>query len=501
MKIYKLIMGLLLAIFITACGNKQTDSKNEHAHDEKLQLTAYNESFEVYAEAKPFVVGMKSDILAHFSFLKNFKPIKDGKVTVSLIVGTNGIRQTLEKPTRTGIYKFFLTPSKVGVGKIIFDIETSEGKSQIIVPNIKVYNNVHDAQHDAADAVINSSNGVVFTKEQSWKIDFATTEARLEPFGQMIRTTAQILPSQGDQRVVVAKTGGIINFSGQEILEGKTINAGQSLFSIESEGMADNNLSVRFNQARSEYNRAKVEYERKKELAKDNIVSQSVLLKAQTEYTNAEYLYKNLRKNFSSGRQVINSPIGGYITQVLVSNGQYVESGQPIVVVSKNKNLLIKAELQPKYYSLLNKITSANFVIPNSNIKYTLEELEGKLVSFGKSSELENPLIPVIFQIKNSIGLLPGSFIELYIKTQNTTQAITIPNEAIIEEMGSYFVFTQLTPELFEKRAIRKGLTDGFSTEILEGVSVGERVVSKGAITVKLAQVSGALDAHSGHVH
>jgi RND family efflux transporter, MFP subunit len=501
MKTYRLIGALLFAIALTACGNKQNAASGDHPHDENLQLTAYSEAFEVYAEATPFVVGQEGTILAHFSFLKNFKPITEGKITVSLIVGTDGVRQTLNEPTRVGIYLFNVKPATAGSGKIVFDIETPEGKSQIIVPNIKVYTDIHDAQHDAADAVATSSNGVLFTKEASWKLDFATEEARLEPFGQVIRATAQILPAQGDQRVVAAKAGGIIIFSGQEIVEGKTVGAGQSLFSIESDGMADNNLSVRLSEATAEYNRAKTEYERKKELAKDNIVSQSELLKAQTEYTNAEAVYNNLRKNFSLGRQVISSPIGGYITQVLVRNGQYVEPGQPVVVVSQNKDLLVKAELQPRYYPLLSDITSANFVITNSNLKYTLEELSGKVVSFGKSSDLENPLVPVIFQVKNSVGLLSGSFIEMYIKTQSNTQAITIPNDAILEEMGNYFIYTQLTPEFFEKRAIRKGVTDGLRTEIIEGVSVGDRVVSKGAILVKLAQASGALDAHSGHVH
>lgn len=493
-------MGLLIAITITACVNKQTATQDEHAHEDNLQLTAYSEAFEVYAEAKPFVVGQESDILAHFTFLRNFKPITEGKITLSLIVGTDGARQTLEKPTRTGIYQFFITPATTGMGKIIFDIETPNEKSQIVVSNVRVYDDIHLAQHDASDAVASSSNGALFTKEQSWKLDFGTEEAQLEPIGQVIHTTAQILPSQGDQRVVAAKAGGIIIFSGQEIVEGKTVGVGHALFSIESDGMADNNLSVRFSEATSEYNRAKAEYERKNELAKDNIVSQSDLLKAQTDFANAESVYNNLRKNFSEGRQVISSPIGGFITQILVRNGQYVEPGQPIIVVSQNKDLLVKAEVQPKYYSLLGDITSATFVA-NNNLTYTLEEVSGKIVSFGKSTDLENPLIPVIFQVKNSVGLLSGSFIEMYIKTQSTTQAITIPNEAILEEMGNYFVFIQLTPEFFEKRVVHTGVTDGIRTEVTNGISFGERVVSKGAILVKLAQVSGALDAHSGHVH
>ena len=132
---------------------------------------------------------------------------------------------------------------------------------------------------------------------------------------------------------------------------------------------------------------------------------------------------------------------------------------------------------------------------------FTLEELNGRVVSFGKSSDLANPLIPVVFQVKNSAGLLSGSFVEMYIKTQTNAQAITVPNESVVEEMGNYFVYVQLTPEFFEKREIKKGVTDGFRTEVVSGIADSDRVVAKGAILVKLAQASGSLDEHSGHVH
>ncbi len=59
----------------------------------------------------------------------------------------------------------------------------------------------------------------------------------------------------------------------------------------------------------------------------------------------------------------------------------------------------------------------------------------------------------------------------------------------------------QVTPELFEKREVKTGITDGIKTEILSGLSTHERIVTKGAFLVKLAQSSGALDPHAGHVH
>ena len=67
--------------------------------------------------------------------------------------------------------------------------------------------------------------------------------------------------------------------------------------------------------------------------------------------------------------------------------------------------------------------------------------------------------------------------------------------------MGNFFVFVQLTPESFEKRLVTLGSTDGCYTEILSGVKAGERVVTRGASMVRLAQGTASLDPHAGHVH
>lgn len=79
-------------------------------------------------------------------------------------------------------------------------------------------------------------------------------------------------------------------------MNGKPVTANQTMFSIESGDMADNNLGVRYKEAISEYNRAKAEYERKQSLAADKIVSESDLLKAKTEFETAEAVYNNFRK-------------------------------------------------------------------------------------------------------------------------------------------------------------------------------------------------------------
>jgi multidrug efflux pump subunit AcrA (membrane-fusion protein) len=149
----------------------------------------------------------------------------------------------------------------------------------------------------------------------------------------------------------------------------------------------------------------------------------------------------------------------------------------------------------------LGSIISANIRTVHDNKSYTLEELNGKILSFGKNASADNFLIPLNLQIDNKGNFISGGFVELYLKTLTNANAVTIPNTSILEEQGNHFVFVQINPELFEKREVKIGSTDGLKTEITKGISATERIVTKGAVLVKLAQSSGALDAHSGHVH
>ncbi len=492
---------LFLATLAFGCKNKGVQNPEEHAHDTKLQLAAYNADFEVFTEAGPLVVGNNAGILAHFTWLENFKPLEIGSVTVSLIVGESGIRQTLEKPTRTGIYAFTLQPDMAGLGRIIFSVKTEKGESQIVVSGIKVYADKHEAEHAAALIELSSVNSVAFTKEQSWKIDFATEHPKVEPFGQIIKTTAQVQSTQGDETIITAKTNGIVIFTAENVLEGKQVSKGQTLFSIAGSGMGNNNPTVLFQEVKNNYEKAKADYERLTELAKDKITSEKDLLNAKNQYDNAKANYDNLEKNFNASGQDVVSSMNGFIKQVYVQNGQYVEAGQPIITVSQNKTLLLKAEVQQKYAPILATINAANIRTLHNNQTYTLGELNGEIVSFGRNTNNDNFLLPVNLQIDNKGFFFSGGFVVLYLKTLTNNQALTIPNAALLEEQGSYFVFVQVHPELFEKREVKVGTTDGIKTEILKGITEQERIVTTGAILVKLAQATGTLDAHSGHVH
>ena len=230
-------------------------------------------------------------------------------------------------------------------------------------------------------------------------------------------------------------------------------------------------------------------------------MSQTDLEQARANYEAAKAVYDNLKSNFSKKGAVVRAPISGYVQRIHVSNGGYVEAGQTVVTVSQNRDLQLRAEVQPRYYSCLKNIKGVNIRIPGDSHTYTLDELGGALVSYGKAASADSPLVPVTFRIRNVGQLLSGSFVTAYIITQTDKESLTVPNEAIVEEMGNYFIFVKVHDEEYEKRLVTLGTTDGLRTEVTAGLQAGEVVVAKGASMVRLAQNSASLDPHAGHVH
>jgi len=495
----KLFLFAMLAFIFASC-NKSHDEKAE-SEETKIQFTAYSAEFEVFAEADPFVVGKSGGILSHFSHLPSFLALEKGSVTIRLIIDGKEVSQTLAEPTRKGIYKFELKPTTKGTGKVIYDFKIENNTYQLEVPNLVVYATEQEAVEAAKAVVISRTNTTSFTKEQSWKIAFATEFPKTEPFGQVIKTTAQVQSAQGDEVIVSAKAAGVVMLSTDNVLEGKSVSSGQTLFSIASNGLASNNSAVQFSEAKNNFEKATSDYERAKELAKDQIVSAKDLLNTKNIYDNAKAVYSNMNKNFSSSGQSVKCPMGGFVKQIFVQNGQNIEAGQAIVSISQNKTLLLRAEVQQKYAPLLGTIRSATIRTLNDNQTYTLEQLNGKVLSYGKTANSDNYLLPVNIQIDNKGGFVSGGFVEIYLKSLTNAQALTVPNAALLEEQGVYYIYVQVNPELFEKREVKIGGTDGLNTEVLNGITSKDRIVTKGAMMIKLAQATGTLDAHSGHVH
>lgn len=359
----------------------------------------------------------------------------------------------------------------------------------------------HDADEHHHDHEETVSNSVAFSHEQMEKVDFEVMKVVKQPICHIIKTTARVMPSQDNMKIITAATDGIVEFAKDKLVEGLDLAEGIVVFTINNSEMAQGNLSVLQEEITADYNRAKADYERKKSLSADRLITENDLQEAEAEYLKAKKAYDNMQDNFAGGKQVVKSPVSGYVKDIFVENGSYVTAGQELMTICRAGRLYLRADLQSKYFPVLKNVVSANFKSLNNNKLYSLDDLNGRLLSYGKATSFDNPLIPVTFEIDDNDELVSGSFVELYIMTKDENEGIMVPNSALIEEMGSFFVFVEVRHELFEKRAVTVGASDGFNTQIVRGLEPDETIVSKGAIYIKLAQGSGKLDPHAGHVH
>ena len=343
-----------------------------------------------------------------------------------------------------------------------------------------------------------AADDVAFSKEQSWKIDFATAVVEKQNFGGAVKVVAKVVATPQDFTTIVATTSGKVQFVGN-VVEGKEVVAGEPLFYLEGGDVTDNDAAVKYAEAESNYLLAKSDYERKKLLFNDMVVSERELEAAEALYKQAEARYKSLNRSFGNGKVTLKAVKNGYIASLLVSNGDYVEPGTPIATVQCNGNYNIVAELPVRFAPQLRNIADVNIVLPTGEA-FSMNSAGGSVVAVGSAANGCN-MLPLTISAGAIDGVVPGSIVTLYITSVSDTKAVVVPRTALVEEMGNFFVFVQNNPISFEKRAVEVGATDGIMVQVLDGVAAGERVVTKGAVSLKLSQGAAALDPHAGHVH
>ncbi|MGI8893612.1 MAG: efflux RND transporter periplasmic adaptor subunit [Bacteroidia bacterium] len=498
-KAYHLL--ILLLLLFAGCKDK-SEHENDHGSEvrlKQLSYTLYSEKTELFVEFQPLVVNQNTRFAIHLTKLgETFLPLTEGKVTVSLIVDGKGIRNSTDAPTSPGIYRLALKPIKPGKGKLIFEIVTEGYSDRFEIDNIEVYADENEANKYNTE---NEAEGdITYLKGQAWKEGFANTQVVKQSFYNIIKTSGQILSAPGDEIMITAKSGGIVRFIGNKTISGSEVKSGTNLFTISGGEMTVGNVDVAYSQAKNNYDRTKAEFNRASELIKDQIISEREYLNAKSEYENAETAFNNLSRNYTNKGQNISSPMSGFINNIFVNEGQYVEAGTPLATVSKNKNLILQANLSQRNFDKLPSINSANFIPEGSQTTYNTDLLNGRLVSFGKSVSVNSPFISVTFEIDNIGNLIPGSAAEVFLKTTPISNALVVPVTSLIEEQGSFYVYVQTSGENFQKREVKTGASNGVSVQILSGISEGERIVTKGAYQIKLASTSGELPAH-GHEH
>lgn len=356
----------------------------------------------------------------------------------------------------------------------------------------------HEAEEAAHEAESHGghSDEIILTPEKAKAAGVMVETVTPGTFREVIPTSGQVLAAQGDENTLVAATAGVVSFS-RTVTEGMSVGRDVELLSVSAENLQDGDPVKR---ARIAYERAKGEYERAEKLIGERIVSEKEFNVLKENYENARIAYEALSPSKAGKGVAVKSPMAGYVKACFVKEGDYVTVGQPLLSVTQTRRLMLRAEVSERYYSRLHNIASANFQTPYDDKVYSLADLKGRLLSFGKSSDGTSYYVPVTFEFDNRGDVIPGSFVEVYLLASERQDVLSVPVSALTEEQGLYFIYCQIDEECYRKQEVTVGANDGKRVEILSGLKGGEKVVTQGAIHVKLASASTAIPGHT-HNH
>lgn len=528
----KIFFAAIVASLLCGCAGHNHSHEHDaasHEHVHTYDFVAYTHDMEFFVQHEGLIVGEKSCITLYATELPSFKPTVNKEAEAILKVDDKTVSMKVAAQD-DGLFHFDLVPDTAGEGVLVFNIGDEKAHFHIDVHAAHQHSHEcvgHEHEHDSEElehthahnhsahsehnhghahshpghgmAVVAKSGDVAFAKEQSWKMDFATEEAVTTVFDGAVKVVARVESAPENFTTVVATASGKVQFAAG-IVAGMQVNSGAPLFYLEGSDVTDNDAAVKFAGAESNYGLAKAEFERKKLLFIDKIVSEREYLEAEAVFKQAEARYTSMQRSYGGGKVVLKSPMNGCISTLLVANGDYVQPGTPIARIERQGNMNVVAELPVRYASQLQNINSVNIETERGNI-YSLAAVNGRVLAVGSVANSCN-MLPLTLSVNSADGIFPGSVVTLYINSANeTNKGIAVPRTAIVEEMGTYFVFVQSTPVSFEKRSVELGATDGNLVKINKGVHEGERVVTKGAVVLKLSQGAAALDPHAGHVH
>ncbi len=497
-----LIISLTLALFLLpGCGQGNGEShEGEGAeaagHDsERMQLLLFSDSTEWFIEYSPMIAGETSAWLIHLTHLRDGKAVQTTSVRLRLEFSGGEAIDISAGRRQAGIYAADVPVRSSGDARVLLSFSTQESSDTVRTSAVHVFDSEHDAHADEQHA---GEEGIAFTREQAWKMDFRTDPVRMLPFSEIIKTTGHLLSHPDLEVEVPATASGVLSFRGKPMLPGQPVSKGEVLAVITGAALSGDNLEARIADAAAQFEKARADYERAQTLLDGNVISKKSFEESKLRFEQSENALRVLRTGVGAAGKILRAPSSGYVKAVHVPNGAYVREGEHFISIARNDRMLLKAEVYQNDFALLPTIHGAVFRAAD-NTSRDIRSLNGRLSARGQAVDASAYSVPVYFEL-NGAGLIPGEFVDVYLKAGAEQKRLVIPASSLTEDLGRYYVYVQRGGERFEKREVAIGTGDGVYVPVTAGLTEGERIVTRGMYALRLAASAGQVQAHA-HQH
>ncbi|MGQ0553374.1 MAG: efflux RND transporter periplasmic adaptor subunit [Planctomycetota bacterium] len=527
----------------------------QHAEGESLEdlpphvVTVHTERVLLFVEYPPLVRGTAARFLVHLTVLADGEPVRSGR----LVLEADGTALRAEAPKRDGLFTPegpFPTAGRFAAQVVV---ESSQLSETISLGEFVVHADAAAARAAAKAAGAEDSaepaGAVPFLLEQQWKLKLLLAEARPQRLAQRVLVPARTLVAEGASAIVSPPTAGRLSapLSGAWPRTGQWVEAGQILALVEPPLSAPDLAQIRaleleldrqaldverdMAEASARLRYAERERDRLAQLRAAGLSTQQQLEQAEQDLAIArsgeaaaqggrELLQRVLRdgRPASESRQMpIRAPIAGVVAQVEHVLGESVEPGETLFRIVDTTQLwiegrvsefdlprVIEAPATQSGTAAADAVGSAGVAVSFAalpGLRLDLAALGARQISVASEVDPVSRTVAVRYELPNPDGRLrAGMLAQLELASGAVDAAVTIPAEAVVLDGGIPTAYVMLSGELFQRRELELGVRDGALVEVRAGLAPGERVVTRGAATIRMASLSPA-SFGAGHAH
>jgi HlyD family secretion protein len=199
--------------------------------------------------------------------------------------------------------------------------------------------------------------------------------------------------------------------------------------------------------------------------------------KGQLESARGKYQGAEAALSYSEVR----SPIAGVVTDRPLFAGETAASGAPLITVMDTSALLAKIHLSQPQAQLLKIGDPASVAVPGLP-----DPVSGKITLVSPALDPGSTTVEIWVRLENSKGTLrPGTAVQVSIAGHTAPKAIVVPSESIVvASSGKSTVMVIGSDGVAHQTAVETGIADAGLTQILTGLSAGQKVVTTGAASL-----------------
>ncbi len=235
-------------------------------------------------------------------------------------------------------------------------------------------------------------------------------------------------------------------------------------------------VAAEVQQTRAELALARANHQRSVDLARQKFLSERARDEAAANLQVLEAKLELAKARLA--KTSIRAPFAGVLGLRNVSPGDYVREGDALVTLEDISQMKVDLRLPERYLGQLRRGQQLEIELdawPGRRFPATLEALDAKVDADGRS-------IVARGSMPNPDGLLrTGMFAKIALTLGQREQAVMIPEEAVFAVGADQYVF-RIEQGRAERVRVRTGLRRDGNVEIVEGIRVGEQVVTAGQL-------------------